>query len=231
MSATVRALGPVLVGVDGSASSASAVAWATAEASAEGTRLVLVHDSGAGRAVGRALLERARDGARRSDPRASTELVLEADRDDGACPAGTIGRAVGATGGADAEQAMTVVGRRGSGGFPGMRLGSTARRLVHDGIGTLVLVPPGWEPGRVDPQAAVVAVATGPCEDADRVVVAARLRAERDERPLVVVRTDRQQHPVAAVLVHDAGAEIIVLPRGPTAAAVAEEATAPVMIV
>lgn len=231
MSATVRALGPVLVGVDGSASSASAVAWATAEASAEGTRLILVHDSGAGRAVGRALLERARDGARRSDPRAPAELVLEAGTDEGVCPAGAIGRAVDATVGPDTEQAMTVVGRRGSGGFPGMRLGSTARRLVHDGTGTLVLVPTGWEPGTVDPEAPVVAVATGPDPDAERVVAAARLRAERDERPLVVVRADRQEHPVAAVLTHDAGAELLVLARGPAAAAVAEEATSPVMIV
>ncbi|MGC5583345.1 universal stress protein [Ornithinimicrobium sp. W1665] len=229
MSATVRALGPVLVGVDGSASAASAVAWATAEASAEGTRLVLVHDSGAGRAVGRALLERARDGARRSDPQARPELVLEAPADEGPCPAGTIGRAVDAVG-PDAG-ATTVVGRRGSGGFRGMRLGSTARRLVHDGTGTLVLVPTGWEPTTVDPQAPVVAVASGTEQEAERVVTAARLRAERDERPLLVVRAGRYGHPVAEVLTHDAKAELIVLARGPTAAAVAEEATSPVMIV
>ncbi|HSP59735.1 MAG TPA: hypothetical protein VLO09_01620, partial [Ornithinimicrobium sp.] len=135
------------------------------------------------------------------------------------------------TAGPDAEQGTTVVGRRGSGGFRGMRLGSTARRLVHDGTGTLVLVPTGWDPATVDPQAPVVAVATGPVPDADRVVAAARLRAERDERPLVVVRADRQRHPVAEVLTHDARAELIVLARGPTAAAVAEEATSPVMIV
>ena len=46
MSATVQAPGSVLVGVDGSAHNASAVAWATAEAVSSGATLVLVHDDG-----------------------------------------------------------------------------------------------------------------------------------------------------------------------------------------
>ncbi|WP_289017477.1 hypothetical protein [uncultured Ornithinimicrobium sp.] len=271
MSATVRALGPVLVGVDGSASSASAVAWATAEAS--GGRPVPATHGGEGAAAPalRAALERSR--------RAGGER-----QEQGGAPA-------------DVGPGLLVVGRRGAGGFAGLSLGSTARRLVHDDGPVTVVVPAGegtdaWTPPAADspvvvdvsPDAGWAAGrqaeplpthrATGP----EEVLGVALSRAQRAGRPLLAVLhwrvpstvaaegrsiaqvwddyadraaeqldgllgrwrtayptvelrplvTDR--HPVSTLLDLAGRAEILVLPRGPRACAVVEDATCPVMV-
>ena len=249
MSATVRALGPVLVGVDGSASSASAVAWATAEASASGIEATPTAHEGEG-PVAPALRAAARAG-------------------------------------------VLVVGRRGAGGFDGLSLGSTARRLVHDDGPVTVVVPPDGERPAADapvvvdvsPDAGWAATggesplpshrAVGP----EEVLAVAMPRAARERRPLVAVLhwsvpsaaaaegrsiaqvwdeyahlagerlegllarwrtaypsvevrtlvTDR--HPVSTLLDLGRRAELLVLPRGPRACAVVEDATCPVAVV
>lgn len=168
MNATVRAVRPVLVGVDGSGRNASAVAWAAVEASSSDAPLVLVHEAagaGAGAGAGRATVERAAAQVARVDPDlkprmrvisvgsgAVTALVQVARESSGATPG--------------ADEGLVVVGRRGAGGFARMALGSTARRLVHDPDGpAVVLVPTGWDPAEVPAQAPVVVDASPPGPD------------------------------------------------------------------
>ena len=274
MSATVRALGPVLVGVDGSASSASAVAWATAEASASGAEPRRATHEGEGPAAP------ALRAALGSGPRSEGPGTAEAEGP------GTVG------------PGMLVVGRRGAGGFAGLSLGSTARRLVHDDGPVTVVVPDGegsdaWQPPAPDSPVVVDASpdagwAAGRREEplpahraagSDEVLGLAMSRAERTGRPLVAVLhwrvpstvaaegrsiaqvwddyalraaeqldglldrwrtayptvelrplvTDR--HPVSTLLDLAGRAEILVLPRGPRACAVVEDAACPVMVV
>src|SRR5690606_5147349 len=131
MSATVQAPGPVLVGVDGSTNNASAVAWAAAEAASSRAPLVLVHDDGGvNEPAGRATLERAASEVARVDRDRPVIQVLTAQG-----PATALVRAAEVMEAAEddgelAGSATLVVGRRGSGGFRTLRLGSTARWLA-----------------------------------------------------------------------------------------------------
>ena len=43
---------------------------------------------------------------------------------------------------------VLVVGRRGTGGFPGLHLGSVARRIIAQAPGAAVIVPPDWPAAR-----------------------------------------------------------------------------------
>ncbi|MGC5586061.1 universal stress protein, partial [Ornithinimicrobium sp. W1665] len=248
VSATVRALGPVLVGVDGSASAASAVAWATAEASASGVGPTPTTHRGEGPAAP-ALREAARAG-------------------------------------------VLVVGRRGAGGFDGLSLGSTARRLVHeDGPVTVVVPAEGGRPAAdapvvvdVSPDAGWAGTGSGPLPQhravgPEEVLTLAASRAARERRPLLAVlhwavpssaaaegrsiaqvwdeharlaarRLERllepwraaypsvelrtlvtDRHPVSTLLDLGRRAELLVLPRGPRACAVVEDATCAVAVV
>lgn len=157
MNATVRAVRPVLVGVDGSGRNASAVAWAAAEASSSGAPLVLVHEAaGAGAGAGRATVERAAAQVARVDgqlqPRTrvvsvgagAVAALVQAARESGTPETGS-------------QDGLVVVGRRGAGGFARMALGSTARRLVHDPEApSVVVVPTAWDLAEVPAQAPVV---------------------------------------------------------------------------
>lgn len=283
----MQAPGSVLVGVDGSANNASAVAWAAAEASSSRATLVLVHDDGgAGEAAGRATLERAAAAVTRVDPDLHfVTRLATADGVAGGPAAGLVSSArehelASRTDGEGPTPATVVVGRRGSGGFPEMTLGSTARDLVHGRGPVTVVVPAAWDVEAVEDGAPVVVDAR--CADrdgADRALATAMSRAsrlgravlavatwsvpadqahvgrtipqvwsehaDRAERDLeeslgpwraaypgievVAVATDR--HPVATLLDQAAGAELLVMPRGPTAYAVVEHAGCPVAVV
>lgn len=199
MIATVTAPGPVLVGVDGSRDNASAVAWAAAEASASAgaVPLVLVHDvQTAGRAAGRAILERATIEAVGIDPRLTpaSELVIGGPVASLAICAHTWQRALGRQFGA----ALVVVGRRGQGANQRISLGRTARTLVQQPGPALVVVPDGWSPGQVPADAPVVVdvgpvghscdlVGVQPAEQSAPALGLALARALRTGRPLLAL--------------------------------------------
>ncbi|KKK06049.1 universal stress protein [Micromonospora sp. HK10] len=121
--------GPVLVGVDGSASAAFAVQLAAEEAGRRDTDLVLVHVGPADRgraepggASGEAggLLAEAAARVRSDHPALRVvERALEADSPEQAL--------IGASG----EAALLVVGSRGRGGFAGLLLGSVSQAVVQ----------------------------------------------------------------------------------------------------
>lgn len=296
MSATVQTNRSVLVGVDGSGRNASAVAWAAAEAASSSSHLVLVHDSGQGASVagGRAMIHRAAAVVAKfdGDLRPSSQVVST-----GAARALRQAAAECSQGSEDPDHdegrasSLVVVGRRGAGGFTRLRLGSTARMLVHRAGPPTVVVPSGWDAANVPDRAAIV-VDISPADSADRcadgpesvadpeaALTLAMTRAERDDRPVVVIlawsvgagealegraisqvwseyaaRAERElaervtlllaaypgvevvpvatdRHPVAALLDHAEGAELLVLPRGWRACSVVEYAHCPVAVV
>lgn len=199
MSATAQAVGPVLVGVDGSRNNASAVAWSAAEASSSpgGIPLVLVHDvdgSGGSLPAGRAVLERAVTEAASLDP-----LLRPVGEITEGGPASSL-RDVAErwttteTDGGSVTP-MLVVGRRGRGATRRVRLGTTSRRLVHDLGPLVVVIPDDWSVDGVDPDAPVVvdvgdvgdAVGAVGADDAERALAFALARAARDCRTVVAV--------------------------------------------
>lgn len=190
MSATVQAHGPVLVGVDGSTQNASAVAWAAAEAASfpGAVPLVLVHDtegSGESSSVGRAILERALTEAGRLQP--GLHPVTEVHHGG---PQQSLRSATTKWSPSEDEDrgpAMLVVGRRGTGASRRVRLGMTARRLVHEPGPLTVVVPDGWSP-RLVPRDAPVVVDLGDApEDSDRALALALSRAAREGRRVVAL--------------------------------------------
>ena len=104
--------------------------------------------------------------------------------------------------GGDAAGSMVVVGRRGSGGFTRLRLGSTARHLVNGHGPTTVVVPSDWERDTVPATAPVVVDITPPgagsdepsagdpldTDGVDRALATAMDRARRDDRPVLALR-------------------------------------------
>lgn len=122
----------IVVGVDGSREAGYALAWAIREARLRDLPLRIVHaarppeiaDDSAG-----ALLRAAEAQARRAEPglAVSTELVE--------------GRPVPALAGFMANAAMTVVGRRGAGGFSGLLLGSVAHGVSQVAVSPVVTIP------------------------------------------------------------------------------------------
>jgi len=128
--------GPVVVGVDGSATGAPAIDFAFAEASARGVPLVAVHVYWA----------RARDTLRHPDADADAQAEAEAHHvlysalapHHTRFPAVEVRRQL--THGLDPEHslveasrkaALVVVGSRGRGGFTGLLLGSVSQTLIH----------------------------------------------------------------------------------------------------
>lgn len=159
---------PVLVGVDGSAHNASAVAWAAAEASASGQDLLLVYavggdiprstgaqEGGPGRAVARATLERATRRLAKDFPLLAvhTEVLTGSPEDTLAgVPTLRINRDRQANEGRPADPEgvpaspgpaadMVVLGRRGAGGFARMLLGSTSLTVAGTSTSPVVVVP------------------------------------------------------------------------------------------
>lgn len=138
----------IAVGVDGSAGSASALAWAGGLAAATGAELVLVNalprsadtTSPAERS---GLVESRRAHVRdnwagaASGARVSDVVVREGDPRDVVLPAAEAARAD-----------LLVLGRTGSGGSPGfLHLGSVVEHAIHHTPLPLAVIPAGWRPG------------------------------------------------------------------------------------
>ncbi|WP_328946990.1 universal stress protein [Streptomyces sp. NBC_00250] len=140
----------VVVGVDGSASSQAAVAFAVEEASLREARLravwvwprsVLAHDDGEGGLAERRrlLAESVAGWTERYPDVAISQEVLR-------------GHPVEQLALASQESLSLVVGRRGRGGYSGMRLGSTVHGLLHRAPCPLITVPlPQRERRTADP--------------------------------------------------------------------------------
>ena len=116
----VRADGPVVVGVDGTATSDSAVAFAFAEAELRGTGLVAVHsvENGSPDEACRTVADRL-TGWEQTYPDVHVARVVVHDK-----PTPTL-LAHAAT------AQLVVVGTRGRGGLRGLVLGSTSQALLH----------------------------------------------------------------------------------------------------
>ena len=135
--------GPLVVGVDGSPFAAAALDWAAALAGRLGTEVVAVHALGllahAGygnepaeahrRDVADALSRRWTEPARRAGIEPRCQLA------DG----NPVTALVAVAG--DEGAAMIVVGSRGTGGFPGLQLGSTSLQLAQHSPVPVVVVP------------------------------------------------------------------------------------------
>ncbi|MFD7976357.1 universal stress protein [Streptomyces sp. NPDC059071] len=138
----------LVVGVDGSESSQAAVAFAVAEASLREARLRAVwvwppsvlahHDVAEGLAERRRLLAESVAGwARRYPDVTISQEVLR-------------GHPVEQLALASKESLALVVGRRGRGGYSGMRLGSTVHGLLHRAMCPVITVPLPLREGRAD---------------------------------------------------------------------------------
>ena len=142
--------GRVVVGVDGSPSSLAALCWADRLACTRRTGLTAVHAGGP-------MLERALYpeptphnvlGPWEEKVRGTMARWLEDALPRGRSRAVEVvvnprSAAVVLLEQAD-EHDVLVVGRRGTGGFPGLHLGSVARRVIAQAPGAAVVVPPGW---------------------------------------------------------------------------------------
>lgn len=135
--------GPIVVGVDGSPFAAAALAWAADLARAIDAEVVAVHAFG--------LLAHLHAGAESAEQhRAEVEDALRSRWVAPLAGAGVRYRTVLAEGNpvtallqvADETRArMVVVGCRGTGGFPGLQLGSTSHQLAQHATTPVVIVP------------------------------------------------------------------------------------------
>jgi nucleotide-binding universal stress UspA family protein len=175
--------GPVVVGIDGSARAADAVAWAATEARRHGAPLCLVRAhhcppwarSDLRRAVRQAALdelEQARELAGRVAPDVAVEAVS------------TAGDPLDVLVQESADARMVVVGVRGTAGFGGLRAGSTATGLPVRARCPVVVVR---EPTslQADTAPVVVGVDATPCSGAALAVAFAE--ADAWDVPLVAV--------------------------------------------
>ncbi len=153
---------PVIVGVDGSASSLTAVDVAAREARLRGTSLRIVHAIGRPSAhlpSGAAPWSPADHGL---EPMVHGELARAEERAHAAAPGVELTRSVVAGDAIEVLEiesrsaALTVVGSRGLTGFSGLLLGSTAVHLAAHGHGPLMVVR-----GRPDPDGPVLLAVDG----------------------------------------------------------------------
>ena len=134
----------VVVGIDGSAASEEALAWAADESRVRGAVLEIDHvwslpNLGYGGFVAQIddfekdakdLLERVTDQARKNHP----DLTIESNLLEGPPAPALIVRGKRAD--------LLVVGSRGHGGFTGLMLGSVSQQLVHHAEFPIVVVHP-----------------------------------------------------------------------------------------
>ncbi|HET6625780.1 MAG TPA: universal stress protein [Nocardioidaceae bacterium] len=122
---------PIVVGVDGSERNRSAVAWAAAEAAAVGAALVLVTVTKDRRAHD--MLAAVRAEVQQQVP----EQRVEADVVPGSPADALLDRSTDAR--------MTVVGKRGLGGFARLLVGSTSIALAGRSEVPVTIVPDDWK--------------------------------------------------------------------------------------
>lgn len=135
---------PIVVGVDGSADGAVALEWAAAVAVALDAEVVAVHALGLLSHVGGAAepAQSHRSEIQRALAGPWTEVLRSrgvrhrCEVHDGNPVTALLASAK------EHGAAMVVVGRRGSGGFPGLQLGSTSHQLAQHSPVPLVIVPP-----------------------------------------------------------------------------------------
>ncbi|WP_431992775.1 universal stress protein [Streptomyces albogriseolus] len=178
---------PVIVGVDGSASSLTAVDVAAREARLRGTSLRIVHAIGRPSAhlpSGAAPWSPADHGL---EPLVHGQLAQAEERAHAAAPGVEITRSV-VTGDAievleieSRSAALTVVGSRGLTSFSGLLLGSTAVHLAAHGHGPLMVVR-----GRPDPDGPVLLAVDG-SPAGERAVECAFAEAALRGAPLVAL--------------------------------------------
>lgn len=150
-----RAPRRIVVGVDGSAGSRAAFRWAVGQAALTGAEVLAVHAIGPQDSYDWTILatnygpaplpvkfDRAE--VRTFTEQSLTELVREVAGDEPAAPVTTrvveghaTGELLAASEGAD----LLVVGRRGHGGFAGMRLGSVSRHCTEHASCGVVVIP------------------------------------------------------------------------------------------
>ena len=147
-----RRIGPVVVGVDGSANSRRALVLAGRHARALGASLIVVHAIGLTEEI---------DGqhvptfGHRDEIAAHVDGWCDALREDGCddfearlvdgSPVDVLLRAAGEVG-----ASLVVVGRRGAGGRPELRLGSTAHQVVEHSHCPVLVIPPIGHSASVD---------------------------------------------------------------------------------
>lgn len=134
----------IVVGVDGSAQSGKALAWAIDEAKRNGMGILLVH----GVEIGAAAASPYGSGLVLEQLEEAGQLVLEEARAvvvAAGLPVDTrieIGSSAHALIEASKGAALLVVGNRGHGGFAGLLLGSVSAACVHHGHCPVVVVRP-----------------------------------------------------------------------------------------
>jgi nucleotide-binding universal stress UspA family protein len=138
----------IVVGVDGSATSLRALAWATEEARLRGATLVVVHawrpvvmpalaplppyiDPESLRLAAEELVAAALATVPVAELAHEVETLVVPDS-----PARAVLEAA-------ADASLIVVGSRGRGGFTGLLLGSVSQHLIHHAECPVVVVPPG----------------------------------------------------------------------------------------
>jgi len=140
----------VVVGIDGSPGSRTALRWALAEAQLWSTPLEVLH----ARSESLAVLPADRDPERVDAGSSDAAAVQLIDRELDAVGAdlatveikqtpahGSVARALVE---ASRHAALVVVGRRGIGGFPRELIGPKAVQLAHHGTSPVAVVPDGW---------------------------------------------------------------------------------------
>lgn len=237
--------GAVVVGVDGSMGSARALDVAIGEATLRSRTLRMVHafpwpvyTSFAAVAAYESIRPDARDSARQMLAEQAAyarneapDLRVEEVFSDGVAAAELIGESAGA--------ALTVLGRRGLGGFSGLLLGSVSTQVAAHGSGPVMVVPAsgiartgpvvvGVDTSGVSQHAVGYAFDEAAWHDAPLTVVHAHSREEPsavEERVLAeavagwqekypevaVTRALEQATPTAALLSHAAHARVLVV--------------------
>jgi nucleotide-binding universal stress UspA family protein len=125
----VRHVGPIVVGVDGSAGSEDAVSFAMQEAPQHGYQVVAVHAGQAGGpSASLQALSPALAAGRQRNPAVQVREVVEA------------GNAADLIVAHAKDAALVVVGSRGHGGLAGMLLGSVSRAVVEQSDCSVVVM-------------------------------------------------------------------------------------------
>ncbi len=125
--------GPVVAGVDGSAESGYAVAWAAREADLRGRALVIVHVVDDSAPPGGTAADAVLDGAVARARAAAPDIAIGAERVEGH-PKQVLAQE-------STRASLLAVGRRGTGGFAGLMLGSVAIAACDNAACPVAAVP------------------------------------------------------------------------------------------